>query len=146
MSIGMSKGHARVLAVLVFGLFGGAAGAGQEGEDMKLEDMGFIMRPANTPAQVTRLKLLPPRKFVARTANGRRYYIYADPDYCKCAFVGNETAMKNYQNAVPTGAHGRRFRAAVGRVRDDRGNRSQHRAGDPHRRHFRYPGLRGSCR
>jgi hypothetical protein len=100
MSVGMSKGHARVLAVLVFGLFGGAASAGQEGEDMKLEDMGFIMRPANTPAQVTRLKLLPPRKFVARTANGRRYYIYADPDYCKCAFVGNEAAMKNYQNLV----------------------------------------------
>jgi hypothetical protein len=100
MTIGMSKGHARVLAVLVFGLFGGVAGAGQEGEDMKLEDMGFVMRPANTPAQVARLKLLPPRKFVARTEKGRRYYIYADPDYCKCAFVGNDAAMKNYQNLV----------------------------------------------
>ncbi len=100
MSIGMSKEHARVFAVLVFGLFGCAAGAGQEGEDMKLEDMGFIMRPANTPEQAARLKLLPPRKFIARTANGRRYYIYADPDYCKCAFVGNEAAMKHYQNLV----------------------------------------------
>jgi hypothetical protein len=94
------KDHARVLAFLVFGLFGGAAGAGQEGEDMKLEDVGFVMRPANTPAEVKRLKLLPPRKFIARTANGRRYYIYADPDYCKCAFVGNELAMKNYQNLI----------------------------------------------
>ena len=67
---------------------------------MKLEDVGFIMRPANTPAEVKRLNLLPPRKFIARTANGRRYYIYADPDYCKCAFVGNELAMKNYQNLI----------------------------------------------
>ncbi len=91
---------ARVLAFLAFGLLGGAAGAGQEGEDMKLEDVGFVMRPANTPAEVKRLKLLPPRKFLARTANGRRYYIYADPDYCKCAFVGNELAMKNYQNLI----------------------------------------------
>ena len=51
--------HARVLAFLVFGLFGGAAAAGQEGKDMKLEDVGFVMRPANTPAQIDRLRLLP---------------------------------------------------------------------------------------
>ena len=100
MSISVLKDHARVLAFLAFSLFGGAAGAGQEGQDMKLEDVGFIMRPANTPAEVERLTLLPPRKFIARTANGRRYYIYADPDYCKCAFVGNELAMKNYQNLI----------------------------------------------
>ena len=27
--------------------------------------------------------VLPPRTFVARTKEGRRYYIYADPDYCR---------------------------------------------------------------
>jgi hypothetical protein len=75
----------------------GPAGAGQEGTDMRLEDMGFIMRSANTPAQMERLRLLPARKFVARTKNGRRYYLYADPDYCQCVFVGNELAMNNYQ-------------------------------------------------
>jgi hypothetical protein len=96
----MLKDHARVMAFLIFGLFAGATDAGQEGQDMKLEDVGFIMRPANTPAKVKRLKLLPPRKLISRTANGRRYYIYADPDYCKCAFVGNELAMKNYQNLI----------------------------------------------
>jgi hypothetical protein len=62
---------------------------------MRLEDMGFIS--ANTPEQMERLRLLPPRKFVARTKEGRRYYLYADPDYCQCVFVGNELAMKNYQ-------------------------------------------------
>ncbi len=96
----MLKDPARVLAFLAFGLFAGAADAGQEGADMRLEDVGFVMRPATTPAQERRLKLLPPRKFVARTANGRRYYIYADPDYCKCAFVGGELAMKNYRDMV----------------------------------------------
>jgi hypothetical protein len=75
----------------------GPALAGQEGADMRLEDMGFIMRPASTPAQMERLRLLPARKFVARTKNGRRYYLYADPDYCQCVFVGNELAMKNYR-------------------------------------------------
>ena len=91
--------HAPLFAFLIFGLSGGAD-AGQEGRDMKLEDVGFVMRPAETPAQIERLRLLPPRTFVARAKNGRRYYLYADPDYCKCVFVGGELAMKNYQDMV----------------------------------------------
>lgn len=81
---------------------------------MRLEDMGFIMRAANTPERMERLRLLPSRKFVARTKDGRRYYLYSDPDYCRCVFVGNESAMKNYQALVspptappmPTGSDG----------------------------------------
>jgi len=95
----MQLGDFRFLAVVVFGLFGGAAD-GQEGKDMKLEDVGFVMRAANTPQQIERLRLLPPRTFVARSKNGRRYYLYADPDYCKCVFLGNELAMKNYRDLV----------------------------------------------
>jgi hypothetical protein len=91
--------HARIFAFLIFGLCGGA-GAGQEGSDMKLEDVGFVMRPANTLAQIERLRLLPPRTFIARSKNGRRYFLYADPDYCKCVFVGDELAIKNYQDLV----------------------------------------------
>lgn len=89
----------RVLVFVLAGILGGPA-AGQEGKDMKLEDVGFIMRPANTPAQLERLKLIPPRKFIARTTTSRRYFIYADPDYCVCAFVGDQLAMKNYQDMV----------------------------------------------
>ena len=95
----MQFGDLRFLAVVVFGLFGGAAD-GQEGKDMKLEDVGFVMRAANTPQQIERLRLLPPRTFVARSKNGRRYYLYADPDYCKCVFLGNELAMRNYRDLV----------------------------------------------
>ena len=103
---------AHFAALLVTMLFVGPAAAGQEGTDMKLEDMGFIMRPATTPTQMERLRLLPPRKFVRRTKGDRRYYLYADPDFCRCVFVGNELAMKNYQALVlpssappmPTGA------------------------------------------
>jgi hypothetical protein len=91
--------HARLVVFLIFSLCGGA-GAGQEGRDMKLEDMGFVMRPANTPAQLDRLRLLPPRTFVSHSKNGRRYYLYADPDYCQCVFVGNELAMKSYRDLV----------------------------------------------
>jgi hypothetical protein len=89
--------RARIVALLIFGLSGGAD-ASQEGKDMKLEDMGFVMRAADTPAQIERLRQLPPRTFIARSKN--RYYLYADPDYCKCVFVGDELAMKNYQDLV----------------------------------------------
>jgi hypothetical protein len=37
--------RARIVAFLIFGLSGGAD-ANQEGKDMKLEDMGFVMRAA----------------------------------------------------------------------------------------------------
>ena len=84
-------------ALLVAVLLVEPAVAGQEGLDMKLADMGFIMRPASTPTQMQRLRLLPARKFVARIKAGRRYYLYADPDYCQCVFVGNELAMRNYR-------------------------------------------------
>lgn len=90
----------RILTCLAFGLFAGPAAVGQEGADMKLEDMGFTMRAANTPEQLARLRLLPPRKFVARTKGDRRYFLYADPDYCKCVFLGGVAAMQNYNASM----------------------------------------------
>ncbi len=96
----MRFGYTSVAAILAVGFFSAGAEAGQEGTDMKLEDMGFIMRSATTEQQIERLRLLPPRKFVSRSKDGRRYYLYADPDYCVCVFVGNEAAMTNYQALV----------------------------------------------
>jgi len=65
---------------------------------MHLEDAGFIMRPADTPEKLARLRKLPARTFVARNAAGGRYYIYADPDVCKCAFVGDGRAMQAFRD------------------------------------------------
>ena len=96
----MRLGDLGLLALTVFELLPGNAVAGPEGADMRLEDMGFVMRVANTPQQLDRLRLLPARKFVSRTKSARRYYLYADPDYCKCVFLGDALAMKNYQNLV----------------------------------------------
>jgi hypothetical protein len=97
----MNLSTLRLGVVLALGLFGGGAGAqqAQEATDMHLEDVGFVMRAATTP-QLERLRLLPPRQFVARTAGGRRYYLYADPDLCKCVFLGNEAAMQGYRDLV----------------------------------------------
>ena len=67
---------------------------------MKLEDVGFTMREANTPEKMARLKRIPPRIFVPHRKNGQLYYVYADPDHCKCAFVGNQAAMQAYRDMV----------------------------------------------
>ena len=68
--------------------------------DMKLEDAGFKMKEANTPQKMARLRSIPPRIFVPHRKNGQLYYVYADPDYCKCAFVGDPAAMQAYRDMV----------------------------------------------
>jgi hypothetical protein len=68
--------------------------------DRLLEESGFFMRSADTPAKVARMKLLPPLKFVARTTPRGRYYLFADPKLCVCVFVGNQQAMNNFQSQI----------------------------------------------
>jgi hypothetical protein len=91
---------ARFLAALVFGVLGDpAAAADQRTTDMWLEQAGFIMKPANTPAHVKQMESMPPRRFVVRTSPaGKRYFLYADPADCKCVFVGDEAARRNFQS------------------------------------------------
>ena len=74
------------------------ASAQQRALDMRLVDAGFKMRPAVSPQQIEHLRRLPPRRFVPQTASGRRYYVYADPTDCKCAFVGDEKALQAYRD------------------------------------------------
>jgi hypothetical protein len=88
----------RFLAVLACGFAGDAIA--QEATDMKLTDAGFVMRPASTPEQLDRLKRLPARKWVVRSKAGGRYFLYADPDYCRCVFLGNQRAMQAYRDMV----------------------------------------------
>jgi hypothetical protein len=72
--------------------------AAQEGVDMRMVDAGFVMRPADTPQKLERLRLLPARQFIGRTRNGKHYFLFADPDLCKCVFVGNQAALQAYHN------------------------------------------------
>jgi len=102
----MRSGRARLVIFFVAVTVAGALAAGQEGADMRMVDAGFIMRPADTPQKLERLKRLPPLKFVGRTRHGGRYFIYADPTVCKCVFVGNQSALQAYRDmpARPTPA------------------------------------------
>jgi hypothetical protein len=94
----MRTRNTRLVALLALGMFGDPAVAGQEATDMKLDDAGFVVRVADTPAKLARLRTLPPRKFIRRVKAGQPYFMYADPDTCKCVFVGDEDAMKSYRD------------------------------------------------
>ncbi|ARQ02229.1 hypothetical protein [Pseudorhodoplanes sinuspersici] len=74
--------------------------AAQRATGMLLEDAGFKMREANTPEKMERLRSLTPHKLIARQKNGVPYYLYADPDDCKCLFIGDKIAFENYR-AMP---------------------------------------------
>ena len=68
--------------------------------DRLLEQSGFIMRPADTPRKLERMKRLPPLRFIRRTKPGGRYYLFADPKLCVCVFVGDQQAMNNFQSQL----------------------------------------------
>ena len=65
---------------------------------MKLEDAGFVMRTAKSGNELEHIRKLPPRQFVSRIKNGQRYYVYAEPDLCKCVFLGNAIAFEAYRD------------------------------------------------
>jgi hypothetical protein len=50
---------------------------------------GFDQKLADTPGKLAHLQTLTPaRKLVAQERDGHLYYVYADPDLCKCLYVG----------------------------------------------------------
>jgi hypothetical protein len=89
------------VAVLLFAVGAGIAQA-QLAIDRKLVDAGFTMRSVDTPKKMERARLLPHRRIVSRTKDGKLYYLYADVDYCKCVLVGNAQALQAYRDmALP---------------------------------------------
>lgn len=87
----------RIVALCAFGLVADIAAA-QLASDMHLEDAGFVMREAKTAEALKQARIVPSRRFVSRMKNGKRYYIYADPETCQCVFIGNEAAMQAYRD------------------------------------------------
>ena len=58
---------------------------------------GFQVKPADTPEKLAHLQTLTPRKVVRYTRNGQPQYVYADPETCKCLYVGDEQRYQKYQ-------------------------------------------------
>src|SRR5579885_630622 len=59
---------------------------------------GFVMLPADTPHRQQQIANLPPLKlsyYVGKT--GKLHYWMADPNYCKCLYLGSEMAYQRYE-------------------------------------------------
>lgn len=58
---------------------------------------GFWAKPANTLARLANLDSMPPRKLIAQVREGRPVYSYADPDNCRCLYMGGPKEYSAYQ-------------------------------------------------
>ena len=66
--------------------------------EQRLADAGFEMKLADTAEKLANLSTLTPRRtLIHQERDHRLYYVYADPDLCKCLYVG--TAMQ-YERAL----------------------------------------------
>ncbi len=63
-----------------------------------LANAGFHMKLADTPEKLANLSTLTPRRtLIPQERDNQLYYVYADPDLCKCLYVG--TSMQ-YERAL----------------------------------------------
>ena len=88
-----------VLAAVAVGASGCAAirKSDVDTQEQLLSAAGFQMKLADTPQKLAHLQTLTSQKLVPHTKDGKLYYVYADPEYCKCLFVGNPPAYQKYQ-------------------------------------------------
>ena len=74
----------------------------QRSEARSTEEMlaaaGFVMRPGDTAERQERLATRPPYRLESHTKDGAVVYTYADPDGCKCLYVGGPKEYSEYQH------------------------------------------------
>lgn len=88
-----------VLAALVPVLGGCAAlrKSDVDSQEQLLSAAGFQMKLADSPQKIAHLQTLTSQKLVPHTRDGKLLYVYADPEFCKCLYVGDEAAYQKYQ-------------------------------------------------
>jgi hypothetical protein len=91
-------------AVLVSGLLLGACATAARDRAAEIEPLliaaGFQKRVADTPQKLAHLQQIPPLMLIPHARKTSVYYVYADPNGCRCAYVGNEMAFEQYQGLV----------------------------------------------
>ena len=91
-----------VLAWVVAALAGCATIRRHETLDTEqlLSAAGFQMKLGDSPQKVASLRALSPRRLVALERAGRLHYVYADPEVCRCLYVGLEPQYQEYRRLV----------------------------------------------
>ena len=65
--------------------------------DQLLSATGFQMRYADTPGKRAALERMAQRRLVPHQCAGVRHYVYADATFCRCLYVGSESALEQFQ-------------------------------------------------
>jgi hypothetical protein len=79
----------------------GACGLKVSNTEYLLSQAGFRKVPADTPQRAEHLQTVAAHKLIRRqSGDGKRYYVYADPNYCQCMYVGSESAYATYKTLV----------------------------------------------
>jgi hypothetical protein len=91
--------RAGTLLLLAGALGGCAALERQEVADTEklLAAAGFEMRPADSAERQQDLANMPPFEVVARRRGEKTVYTYADPQNCRCLYVGAPEAFAEYR-------------------------------------------------
>ena len=91
-----------MMATLSVGGNAATTAAQQATPDNLFTAAGFTVRYADTPEKFAHLRRLPPDKLVIKQRGGKVYYVYADPNICRCAYVGTPEAYRAYQTGAQT--------------------------------------------
>lgn len=65
-----------------------------------LLEAGFVRNPADSPKKMERIMTEVQRKVIPVREEGQTYYLYADADFCRCLYVGNERAFNRFEELV----------------------------------------------
>jgi hypothetical protein len=92
-----------LIAALAFALTGCTAIQKQQAAQAEqlLAAAGFEVQMADTPESLAMLRSVVPQRKVFRVdaPDGPRF-VYADADYCQCAYAGDEQAFERYQRLL----------------------------------------------
>jgi hypothetical protein len=65
-----------------------------------LSSAGFRVQVANDEAGRRAMDALPPHRFVVHRFDNDVRYLYAEPKYCVCIFIGTKSAYQDYRDIL----------------------------------------------
>ena len=95
---------ARAAALVALSLVLVACASAERDRSTQIEPLllaaGFQKRVADTPQKLAHLRTFPPLEMVPHVRKGSYYYVLADPEGCRCMYVGTEQAFEQYRGLV----------------------------------------------
>lgn len=66
-------------------------------DESKLAAAGFKIKIGDTPEKLAQINAMPQRTFTVEKSENGLHWNYADADFCRCLYTGDESAYQRYQ-------------------------------------------------